>query len=150
MPVSCLSLQKTYVQVQNLYKILKYQINKNVSLTHLTNDRPNYRGLLLLSTFFVSCCMGLLYEARHLSFSVPRKITANVFYSTFTNVFYFCHVFAVFNDFTARCNARIASAVLAIAIPSVCPSVTCQYCVKTTARSTVQLVLLDSKMCLVL
>ena len=38
--------------------------------------------------------MGLLYEGRHLSLSVRRKITVNVFYSTFTNVFfYFCHVF---------------------------------------------------------
>jgi len=52
--------------------------------------------------------------------------------------------------FTACRNARIASAVLAIAIPSVCPSVTRRYCVKTTARSTVQFALLDSKMCLVL
>jgi len=34
--------------------------------------------------------------------------------------------------------------------PSVCLSVTCRYCVKTTARSTVQFVPLDSKMCLVL
>jgi len=34
--------------------------------------------------------------------------------------------------------ARIASAVLAIQIPSVCPSITRRYCVKTTARSTVQ------------
>ena len=39
---------------------------------------------------------------------------------------------------------RIASAVLAIAIPSV----TRRYCVKTTARSTVQFALSDSKMCL--
>ena len=60
--------------------------------------------------------------------------------------------------FTARRNARIASAVLATAIPSVCPSVrpsvcpsvTRRYCVKTTARSTVQFALSDSKMCLVL
>jgi len=37
--------------------------------------------------------------------------------------------------FTARRNARIASAVLAIAITSVCPSDTRQYCVKTTAHS---------------
>ena len=58
----------------------------------------------------------------------------------------------------ARRNSRIASAVLATAIPSVrpsvrpsvCPSVTCRYCVKTTARSTVQFALSDSKMCLVL
>ena len=58
--------------------------------------------------------------------------------------------------FTAR---RFASAVLATAIrlfvhpfvcPSVCPSVTRRYCVKTTAPSTVQFALSDSKMCLVL
>jgi len=53
--------------------------------------------------------------------------------------------------FTAR---RIASAVLAIAIPSVCLSVclsvTRRYCIKTTARSTVEFALSDSKMCLVL
>jgi len=52
--------------------------------------------------------------------------------------------------FTARRNAHIASAVLATAIPSVCMSVTRRYCVKTTARSTVQIALSDSKMCLVL
>jgi len=47
-----------------------------------------------------------------------------------------------------RRNARIASAVLATAIQSVCPSVTRRYCVKTTARNTVQFALSDSKMCL--
>ena len=56
--------------------------------------------------------------------------------------------------FTARRNARIASAVLAIAIPSVRLSVrlsvTRRYCVKTTAHSTVQFAMLDSKMSLVL
>jgi len=57
--------------------------------------------------------------------------------------------------FTARRNARIASAVLAIAISSDClPAVrlpvTRRYCVKTMARSTVQFALSDSKMCLVL
>jgi len=55
--------------------------------------------------------------------------------------------------YSAR-NARIASAVLATAIPSVrlsvCPSDTRRYCVKTTARSTMQFAPLDSKMCLVL
>jgi len=49
--------------------------------------------------------------------------------------------------FAVRC---IASAVLAMAIPSVRPSVTRRYCVKTTARSTMQFALSDSKMCLVL
>jgi len=62
--------------------------------------------------------------------------------------------------FAERRNARIASAVLATAIPSVClslcpsvhPSVRLsrRYCVKTTARSTVQFAVTDSKMCLVL
>jgi len=51
---------------------------------------------------------------------------------------------SVFFDriFTAHRSARIASAVLAASIPSVHlsvrPSVTRRYCVKTTARSTVQ------------
>jgi len=60
--------------------------------------------------------------------------------------------------FTARRNARIESAVLAMAIPSVRPSVrlsfrmsvTRWYCVKMSARSTVQFALSDSKMYLVL
>ena len=44
--------------------------------------------------------LGLLYEGRHLSLYVWRKITVNVFCSTFTNVFfYFCHVFHVFHVF---------------------------------------------------
>jgi len=49
---------------------------------------------------------------------------------------------------------RIASTVLATAIPSVRlyvqRSVTRRYCVKTTARSTMQFAQSDSKMCLVL
>ena len=53
--------------------------------------------------------------------------------------------------FIARHNARIASAVLATAIPSVCPAVRLSPgIVSTTARSRVQLALSDSKMCLVL
>ena len=61
--------------------------------------------------------------------------------------------------YSAR-NARIASAVLELqqfrlcvrlsVRPSVCPSITRRYCVKTAARSTVQFAPLDSKMCLVL
>jgi len=61
-----------------------------------------------------------------------------------------CPVFSLSFFFTARRNARIVSAVLATAIPSVCPSAIRRYCVKTTARSTVQFALSDSKMCLVL
>ena len=63
-----------------------------------------------------------------------------------------------YHHFYSARNARIASAVLATAIPSVSlsarpsvrPSVTRRYCVKTTARSTVQFAPLDNKMCLVL
>ena len=55
----------------------------------------------------------------------------------------------VLHFYSAR-NYRIARAVLATAIPSVRLSVTRRYCVKTTARSTVQFAPLDSKMCLVL
>jgi len=62
------------------------------------------------------------------------------------------------HQFYSARNARIASAVLATAIPSVRlsvrlsvrPSVTRRYCVKTTARSTMLFSPLDSKMCLVL
>jgi len=65
--------------------------------------------------------------------------------------------FPVWWTFYSACNARIASAVLATAIPSVYPSVhpsvrlsvTRRYCVKTAAHSTVQFAPLDSKMCLV-
>jgi len=50
----------------------------------------------------------------------------------------------------AHCKSYfIASAVLATAILSVRLSVTRQYCVKTTAHSTVQFALSESKMCLV-
>ena len=54
------------------------QANSEISVLglHLTNDGPNSSGLLLLSTFFVSCWA---YKGRHLSLSVRRKITANVF-----------------------------------------------------------------------
>jgi len=38
---------------------------------------------------FLCVLLGLLYEGRHLSLSVRRKITPNVIYSTFTNVFLF-------------------------------------------------------------
>jgi len=53
---------------------------------------------------------------------------------------------------TACRNARIASAVLAAAISSVCLSVRLsrQFYVKTQARCVVQFALSDSKMCLVL
>jgi len=61
------------------------------------------------------------------------------------------HLDVNWSVFTAR---RIASAELAMAIPSfrpsICPSVTRRYYVKTTAHSTMQFALSDSKMSLVL
>jgi len=78
---------------------------------------------------FLCVLLGLLYEGRHLSLSVRWKITVNVFYPTFTNVFFIFVTFFTFltflifgrTFFTARRNARIASAVLATAIPCVIP-----------------------------
>jgi len=73
------------------------QANSEISVLHLTNDRLNCSGLLLLSTIVVACWA---YEGRHLTLSVLRKITVNVFYSTFTNVFiYFLHFFLRFWTF---------------------------------------------------
>ena len=55
-------------------------------------------GLLLLSTFFV--LLGLLYEGRHLSLSVRRKITVNLFlFNVYKLFIYFCQGFNVFNFF---------------------------------------------------
>jgi len=48
---------------------------------------------------FLCVLLGLLHEGSHLSLSVRRKITVNVFYSTFTNVFLFLSRFTVFNVF---------------------------------------------------
>jgi len=48
-----------------------------------------------------------------------------------------------------RCTSYGNSVCLSVCL-SVRPSATRRYCVKTTARSTVQFALLDSKMCLVL
>jgi len=50
----------------------------------------------------------------------------------------------------SHCKRCTSNSVCLSVRPSACPSVTRRYCVKTTARSTVQFALLDSKMCLVL
>ena len=59
-------------------------------------------------------------------------------------------VLPVCSMFTARRNARGAKLLLPSVSPSVCPcvrlSVTRRYCVKTTARSTLQFAVSDSKM----
>jgi len=67
------------------------QAHSEISVLHLTNDRLNCSGLLLLSTILVAC-----WAYRHLSLSVRRKITVNVFYSTFTNVYLFLSRFLKF------------------------------------------------------
>jgi len=74
------------------------QANSEISVLHLINDRPNCSGLLLLSTIFVSC--WAYYEDRRLSLSLQRKITVNVFYSTFRNVFL---IFVRFLTFLTFC-----------------------------------------------
>jgi len=54
------------------------QANSEISVLHLTNDRRNCSGLLLIS-IFMCVLLGLLYEGRYLSLSARRKITVNVF-----------------------------------------------------------------------
>jgi len=74
------------------------QANSEISVLQLTNDRFNRSGLLLLSTFFVSC-WAYYNEGRHLSLSLRRKITVNVFYSTFKRFFIFVTFFTFSNVF---------------------------------------------------
>jgi len=73
------------------------QANSEISVLHLTNDRPILQRFTVAFNF-LCVLLGLLYEGRHLSLSVLRKIPI-IFYSTFTNVVYFCHVFLRFNAF---------------------------------------------------
>jgi len=84
----------------------------------------------------------------------PPFMFSSVTSSQVTNMHNNFGIYSWMKVITAHCNARIASAVLVTAIPSVCPfvrlSVTRRYCVKTTARSMVKFALSDSKMCLVL
>jgi len=42
-------------KIKNVQNLLSPQANSEISVLHLTNDRLNCSGLLLLSTFFVSC-----------------------------------------------------------------------------------------------
>ena len=42
-------------KIKNVENWLSVQANSEIFVLHLTNDRPNCSGLLLLSTFFVSC-----------------------------------------------------------------------------------------------
>jgi len=83
--------------VENL---LSMQASSEISVLHLISDRLNCSGLLLLAFNYLCGLLGLLYKGRHLSLSVWRIITVNVFYSTFTNVFfYFVTFFTLFNVF---------------------------------------------------
>ena len=52
-------------------------------------------------TAAVYCCvlLALSYDGRHFSLSLRWKITVNVFYSMFTNVFYFCRILLRFKTF---------------------------------------------------
>jgi len=68
------------------------QAKSEISVLHLTNDR------LSCSLAFNYLCglLGLLYEGRHLSLCVRRKITVNVFIQrlqTFFFIFVTVYVF---------------------------------------------------------
>jgi len=76
------------VKIKNVENLLSKQQIKTVSVLYLTNDRSNFSGLLLLSTFFVSCWVCYI-EGVHLSLSIRLKINVNVSYLTFTNYFIF-------------------------------------------------------------
>jgi len=69
------------------------QANTVFSVLHLTNDRLNCSGLLSQLSL---CLAGSIIwgYTRHLSLSVRRKLTVNVFTQRLqTFFFYFCHVF---------------------------------------------------------
>ena len=46
---------RTFFKIKNVENLLSMQANGEVSVLHLTNDRLNCSGLLLLSTIFVAC-----------------------------------------------------------------------------------------------
>jgi len=71
------------------------QANSEISVLHLTNDRPNCSGLLLLSTVFHSCWA---YYMR-VVYLFSGKLLLNVFIQRLQSFFYLCHVFYVFNVF---------------------------------------------------
>ena len=110
--------------------------------------------LFQLTTLTIHNSLSLSLPAQDLPFSQIFPTIDSLPASGLTPRLYDCTVSSEYLGFYSARNARIASAVLATAIPSVCPSVclsvTRRYCVKTTAHSTVQFALSDSKMYLVL
>jgi len=42
-------------KIKNVENLLSVQANSEISVLHLSNDRLNCSGLLLLSTIFVAC-----------------------------------------------------------------------------------------------
>ena len=46
---------RTFFKIKNVENLLSVQANGEISVLHLTNDRLNCSGLLLLSTIFVAC-----------------------------------------------------------------------------------------------
>ena len=72
---------------------------------------------------FLCFLLGLLYEGMHLSLSVQRKITVNVFYSTFTNVFIFVIFFTFFNVFFIFGRTFFSSMTLATITERISPAV---------------------------
>jgi len=71
------------------------QANSEIFVLHLTNDRPNCSGLLLLSTVFHSCWA---YYMR-VVYLFSGKLLLNVFIQRLQSFFYLCHVFLRFLTF---------------------------------------------------
>ena len=46
---------RTFFKIKNVESLFSMQANSEISVLHLTSDRLNCSGLLLLSTIFVAC-----------------------------------------------------------------------------------------------
>jgi len=104
-----------------------------------------------LTTITIHNSLSLSLPSQDLPFSQIFPTTDSLPASGLTPQLYDWSVSSEHLGFYSARNARIASAVLATAIPSVCLSVrlsvTRRYCVKTTARSTMQFAPLDIAKC---
>ena len=94
--------------------------------------------------------LRLLYVEKLLDWHLEIMVFIFMSSETTPMVWWFSFVRVGMNAFYSAPHAAMltfASAILATAILSVCPSITRRYCVKTMARSTAPS---DNKMCLVL
>ena len=68
------------------------QSHSEISVLYLTTDRQAQLQRFTVAFNFLCVLLGLLYEDRHLSLSLWRKITVNVIIQRLQTFFYFCHV----------------------------------------------------------